>query len=249
MQLGLTVIYKPMESSNNLSNQAELNVQFRLNPGATAAEIHLKPHQTITAEGGSMIAMSPNIQMSTSTHIKKSGGIIKGIKRMFSGENFFLNHFQGDEKGGTVWLGTTLSGDMLQKELNGETLIIQGGSYVASTEDIEIDLSWQGFKNLVSKENMFWIKAKGKGTVIFNSFGAIYPIQVQGEHIVDTGHIVAFEESLNFKISKAGGSWISSILGGEGLVCKFQGHGTVWVQSHNANAFGSIVGPKLKPRK
>ncbi len=238
-----------MEITNSTSNSAELQVAFRLNPGATAAEITLKPHQKLTAEGGSMIAMSPNISLTTSTHTKKSGGLIKGLKRMFSGENFFLNHYTGSEQGGTVWLGTALSGDMISKELRGETLVIQGGSYVASTENIEIDLSWQGFKNLVSKEGLFWIKAKGNGTIIFNSFGAIYPIQVNGEYIVDTGHIVAFEESLNFKLSKAGKSWLSSILGGEGLVCKFHGTGTVWVQSHNAGSFGSIVGPKLKPRK
>jgi uncharacterized protein (TIGR00266 family) len=137
---------------------------------------------------------------------------------------------------------------MMAKTLNGNGLIIQGGSYVASTEDIDIDLSWQGFKNLISKESLFWIKAKGKGTVILNSFGAIYPIEINGEHIVDTGHIVAFEESLNFTLTKAGQSWISSILGGEGLVCKFNGRGTVWVQSHNTGAFGSTLGPKLKAR-
>jgi uncharacterized protein (AIM24 family) len=41
---------------------------------------------------------------------------------------------------------------------------------------------------------------------------------------------------------------MSSILGGEGLVCKFKGKGIVWVQSHNSSSFGSALGPKLKPR-
>jgi uncharacterized protein (TIGR00266 family) len=100
----------------------------------------------------------------------------------------------------------------------------------------------------VSKESLFWVKASGQGTVIFNSFGAIYQIQVNGEHIVDTGHIVAFEETLAFSLTKAGKSWMSSILGGEGLVCKFKGKGIVWVQSHNSSSFGSALGPKLKPR-
>jgi uncharacterized protein (TIGR00266 family) len=95
---------------------------------------------------------------------------------------------------------------------------------------------------------MFWVKASGQGTVIFNSFGAIYQIQVNGEHIVDAGHIVAFEETLAFSLTKAGKSWMSSILGGEGLVCKFKGKGIVWVQSHNSSSFGSALGPKLKPR-
>lgn len=168
---------------------------------------------------------------------------------MISGESFFLNHYSAGSQGGKVWLAATQAGDMMVKNLNGEGIIVQGGSYVASTEGIDMNMSWQGFKSLVSKEGLFWLAIKGKGTVVINSFGAIYPIEVNGSHIVDTGHIVAFEETLNFSLTKAGKSWVSSILGGEGLVCKFSGKGTVWVQSHNTSAFGNSLGPKLKPRK
>lgn len=237
-----------MENTIQTSTTSQLDVKFQLRPGATAAEITLKPGQKLTAEGGAMIAKSTAIQMTTSTQQKKSGGIMKGLKRLVSGENFFLNHYVAPAEGGKLWLGATHIGDMEQKELHGENLIIQGGSFVACTEDVSIDASWQGFKNLVSKESLFWVKASGHGTVIFNSFGAIYQIQVNGEHIVDTGHIVAFEETLGFTLTKAGKSWMSSILGGEGLVCKFKGKGIVWVQSHNSSSFGSALGPKLKPR-
>lgn len=220
-----------------------------MRPGSSAAKIDLAPGEHFTAEGGAMIAMSPSITLTTSTHTKKSGGIMKGLKRLITGESFFLNHYAAHEQGGTVWLGATHAGDMMVHELNGESIVVQGGSYVASTPEIDMDSSWQGFKSLISKESLFWIKLRGKGTVVLNSFGAIIPIKVNGEYIVDTGHIVAFEESLNFTLTKAGKSWMSSFLGGEGLVCKFQGNGTVWIQSHNTSSFGSILGPKLKPRK
>ena len=226
----------------------KLDIAIKMRPGSSAAEIKLTPGQEFTAEAGAMIAMSPSIGMTTTTHKKVAGGIMKGIKRMLSGESFFLNHYVASNQGGTVWLGATQAGDMMVKELSGEGLIVQGGSYVASSPDIDIDMNWQGFKSLLSKESLFWLSIKGKGTVVLNSFGAIYSIQVNGEYIVDTGHIVAFDESLNFTLTKAGKSWVSSILGGEGLVCKFKGNGTVWVQSHNTGSFGSILGPKLKPR-
>jgi uncharacterized protein (TIGR00266 family) len=232
-----------METLNTTVQDKALDVVIKMKPGSSAAEIKLKPSQKFTAEAGAMIAMSPDVSMTTTTQQKNSGGIIKGLKRMLSGESFFLNHYTGGSAGGTVWLGATHAGDMLVKELNGEGLIVQGGSYVASTPEITINLNWQGFKSLISKESLFWLEIKGKGTVIINSFGAIYPI-----YVVDTGHIVAFEESLNFTLTKAGKSWISSILGGEGLVCKFKGQGTVWVQSHNTSLFGITIGPKLKPR-
>jgi len=226
-----------------------LKVEIQMRPGSSAAKIDLAPGEHFTAEGGAMIAMSPSITLTTSTHTKKSGGIMKGLKRLITGESFFLNHYAAHEQGGTVWLGATHAGDMMVHELNGDSIVVQGGSYVASTPEIDMDSSWQGFKSLISKESLFWIKLRGKGTVVLNSFGAIIPIKVNGEYIVDTGHIVAFEESLNFTLTKAGKSWMSSFLGGEGLVCKFQGNGTVWIQSHNTSSFGSILGPKLKPRK
>lgn len=238
-----------METLNIETAKGTLNVSIQMRPGSAAAEIKLAPGQEFTAEGGAMIAMSTSVQMTTTTHKKNSGGIMKGLKRMLAGESFFLNHYSAGSIGGTVWLGATHAGDMMVKELNGEGIIVQGGSYVASSPDIDINMNWQGFKSLLSKESLFWLGIKGKGTVVLNSFGAVYPIQVNGEYIVDTGHIVAFEESLNFSLTKAGKSWLSSVLGGEGLVCKFKGQGTVWVQSHNTSSFGNILGPKLKPRK
>jgi uncharacterized protein (TIGR00266 family) len=225
-----------------------MNVKIEKGPGAASAKVTLLPGESFTAEAGAMIAMSDNLQIETTTHKKNSRGIMKAIKRMVSGESFFLNHFTAGSQGGEVYLGTSLPGDMFTYELNGDKLIVQAGSYVASDHDVNVEFNWQGFKSLFSGESAFWLSATGKGTVILNSFGAIYPIEVDGEYIVDTGHIVAFQESLNFSISKAGTSWINSYFGGEGLVCRFKGKGTVWCQSHNDNSFGFTLTPGLTPR-
>jgi uncharacterized protein (TIGR00266 family) len=196
-----------------------------------------------------MIAMSGDMSIETSTHTRSGGGgVLKAAKRMLSGESFFLNHFTAGGKGGEVWLATALPGDMMQYELDKDNLIVQGGSYVASEKGVNIDLGWQGFKSLLSGEGMFWIHLTGIGKILLNSFGAIYPVEVDGEYIVDTGHIVAFQETLDFKVTKAGKSWMSSFLGGEGLVCRFHGRGTVWCQSHNPSSFGHMLGPMLKTR-
>jgi uncharacterized protein (TIGR00266 family) len=168
---------------------------------------------------------------------------------MLTGESFFLNHFTANNKPGEVILATTLAGDMIEYTMKGSDLIVQAGSFVACAPSIDMDLSWQGFgKAVFSGESMFWIRMSGTGPLILNAFGAIYPIHVDGEVIVDTGHIVAFDDSLTWDITKAGKSWISSFLGGEGLVAKFKGNGTVWCQSHNAESFGQALGPSLRPR-
>ncbi len=224
-----------------------MKVELLHRPGNTAAKVTLNAGESCTTESGAMIAMSGNMSITTTTHKRGSGGLLKAAKRLLAGESFFLNHFSPEQRAGEVWLGSGMSGDMLVRELQAENLIVQSGSFLACSEGINVDMGWQGFKSLFSGESMFWLHLNGTGTLVLSSFGAIYPVEVNGEYIVDTGHIVAFEESLNFSISKAGGSWLQSWLGGEGLVCRFKGRGTVWCQSHNPGSFGEILSPDLKP--
>ena len=226
-----------------------MQIEFTHQPGNTAARIQLAQGESCTSESGAMIAMSGNMDITTTTHKKGKGGVMKAVKRMLSGESLFLNHFEPRSGDGELWLGSTLAGDMMEYQLNNESLIVQSGSFVACESTVEIDFGWQGFKSLLSGESVFWLNLNGKGKVVLNSFGAIYPIHVDGEYIVDSGHIVAFNESLEFSLTKAGKSWINSMLGGEGLVCKFKGRGTVWCQSHNPGAFGKALGPNLRKRR
>lgn len=225
-----------------------MKVEFMHRPGNTAAKVLLQEGETCTAESGAMIAMSGNVDVTTTTHKKNSGSLFKALKRMVSGESLFLNHFESRGQAGEVWFGSSLAGDMMEYDLEDESLIVQGGSFVACEQQVDMDLGWQGFKSILSGESVFWLHMKGNGKVILNSFGAIYPVEVDGEYIVDTGHIVAFNETLDFTITKAGKSWLHSFLGGEGLVCKFHGKGTVWCQSHNPSSFGWAMSGALKPR-
>ena len=226
-----------------------MQIEIVHRPANSAAKVTLQQGESLTAEGGAMIAMSDHLAIETTTHKRGKGSMMGALKRMLTGESFFLNHYTANREPGEVILATTLSGDMLEYNMNGPDLIVQAGSFVACAPSIEMDMSWQGFgKAIFSGESMFWIRMSGSGPLILSAFGAIYPIQVDGEVIVDTGHIVAFEESLTWEITKAGKSWISSFLGGEGLVAKFKGKGTVWCQSHNADSFGQALGPNLLPR-
>lgn len=225
-----------------------MNIEIKHGPGNAAAHVTLDSGETLTSEGGAMISISGDVDIQTTTHKKGKGSFGKAVKRMLAGENFFLNHYTANSENSAVWLSTTLPGDMMVHDLDNEELIVQGGSFVACSEGVEVDFGWQGFKTFLSGESAFWLKLNGSGKVVLNSFGAIYPVEMDGEYIVDTGHIVAFNQALDFRISKAGQSWFSSILGGEGLVCRFNGRGTVWCQSHNPPGFGHALGPQLKPR-
>ena len=225
-----------------------MNIEIVHSPGNAAARLKLGNGESVTAEAGSMIAMSGNVNIETSTYQKGKGGVLKPLQRMIAGESFFLNHFTASADGDEVWVSPVLAGDLLAHELKGETLIVQSGSFLAAEKSIQMDLDWQGFKAIFSGESMFWLTVSGTGKIVLSAFGAIYPVAVDGAYIVDTGHIVAFDETLNFTIKKAGKTLIGSLLGGEGLVTRFEGKGTVWCQSHNANSFGYALSSMLRPR-
>ena len=225
-----------------------MEIEFFHRPGNTAARVQLAAGESWKAEAGAMISMSPDLDVSTTTHKKSGGSFFKAAKRMLAGESFFLNHFTASGREGELWLAPSLPGDLIEVDVTETPLIASGGSFVAADGGVELDLNWQGFTSLLSGESAFWLRLTGHGKAILNAFGTIYPFEVENAAIVDTGHIVAFPETLSFSLSKAGRSWVSSFLGKEGFVCRFEGRGNIWCQSHNPNAFGKWVGPRLKPK-
>ncbi len=218
-------------------------------PSASVIKLTLQQSETIVCEVGAMVAMSTGFTVETSASKKGGGGFWGGVKRMVAGENYFLNHFTATAPNQNLILGPGLCGDIVHHTLRGGSLIVQGSSWLASGPGIAIDASFQGLgKALFSGEGVFWVKCSGDGDVFINSFGAIYEVPVDGTYIVDSGHIVAFEDTLQFDVSKVGTSWIQSFLSGEGLVCHFRGKGKLYCQSHNPPSFGKLLGPLLRPR-
>jgi uncharacterized protein (TIGR00266 family) len=90
------------------------------------------------------------------------------------------------------------------------------------------------------------LKIRGTGDLFFSAYGALHPVALASgqEYIVDTGHLVAFDERVRYEIRKAG-NWKSSILGGEGLVCHCTGPGRLFLQSRSEEAFLGWLIPRL----
>ena len=102
---------------------------------------------------------------------------------------------------------------------------------------------------MFSGESLFFIRAfstEGNGIVYYNSYGAIKKVEVHPDRelVVDTGHVVAFTEDVDYSIGKVGGLR-SLVVGGEGLVMKFKGNGHVWVQTRNMASLAEKIIPFL----
>ncbi len=225
-----------------------MDIKLLHQPDNAIALVTMDAGEEIIAEAGAMIAMNSQINASTTLRQGKGGGIMGGLKRMLTGESLFLSVFRAPVNGCEIFLAPKLMGDILIYEMKNNELVVQATSYLACTSGVDLDLGWQGFKSLFSGESIFWLSVTGVGTLLLNSFGGIYEIEVDDEYIVDTGHIVAFEKTLSFTIGKANKSWWGAIFGGEGLVCHFKGKGKIYCQTHNSTAFGRLVGSQLPPR-
>ena len=85
-----------------------MDIEILHGPGSSAARVALESGETLTSEGGAMVSMSGDMNISTTTMKRDQGGILKAMKRMLSGESFFLNHFTPGYDGGEVILAATL---------------------------------------------------------------------------------------------------------------------------------------------
>jgi uncharacterized protein (TIGR00266 family) len=219
-------------------------------PDFALLTVHLDAGQKVQAEPSAMASMAPTVKLTTGM----KGGFLKSLGRAIGGESFFVNTFTAGEAAGEVTFAPGAMGDMQHYALTGaNSVLLQRGAYVANSDGVEVSGSWQGAKGFFSGEGLVLLKATGKGDLWFNTYGAIIDIDVAGDYVVDTGYIVAFEDTLSYSVTTLPGLGIGQklktfFLGGEGLVCRFSGQGKLWIQTRCVGPFVNWVHP-YRPQK
>lgn len=223
-----------------------MQVSINSGPAFAFGEITLPPGGKVRVEAGAMAMTHGDVQMTTSTQ----GGFMKGLKRSLGGESFFVNDFSSGS-GGTVGVAAALPGDMTEVTLDGsKALLVQSGSWIASDPTIDVDAKWGGGKTFFSGEGLVLLRCTGQGEILVSAYGAILSRVLEaGETLtLDTGHVVAFDDSVGYSVRKAG-SWKSTILGAEGLVTDFTGPGRVWLQTRSSSDLMAWIQSKLPPSR
>ncbi|MDE2815629.1 MAG: TIGR00266 family protein [Chloroflexota bacterium] len=211
-------------------------------PSYALLKVDMAAGESVSAEAGAMVSMSSGIEIETSMR----GGLFGGLRRKFlGGESFFINTFSASQSG-EVNFAPSLPGDIYAVELNNEVIFAQSGSFIASTEGVEVDSSWGGAKTFFSGEGLFLLRISGSGTVFLSSYGAIHEIMldVGQSYTVDTGHMVSFAEGVGYDVRRVGGLK-STFFSGEGLVVELTGPGTITIQSRSTDAFLAWLIPHL----
>jgi uncharacterized protein (TIGR00266 family) len=127
-----------------------------------------------------------------------------------------------------------------------QPVLVQSGSWLAGDSGVDVDTKWGGSKTFFSGKGLFLLRCTGVGDVLAASYGAILARTLAtGETFtLDTGFVVAFDESVQFDVHKAG-NWKTTILGGEGLVTKFTGPGRLWMQTRSPQDLISWIIPPV----
>ena len=128
--------------------------------------------------------------------------------------------------------------------------MVQSGSWIASDPSIDVDSKWGGGKTFFSGEGLILLRCTGQGDLLISAYGAIRSHELTAGEVItlDTGHVVAFDDTVQYSVRKAG-SWKSTLLGGEGLVTDFTGPGRVWLQTRSSSDLIAWIQSKLPTQR
>jgi uncharacterized protein (TIGR00266 family) len=211
-------------------------------PNFGLLELTLEPGEKVVAESGAMVAMGPSISVDT----RLRGGFLAAAKRkLLGGESLFQNTFLSQGSAQKLYLAPPVEGDLVARELGrGETFFLQSGNYLAHIGDeLVLDTRWGGVRSFFGGLGFFMLKVSGPGTLFYGSYGAIHEVPVAaGGYTCDTGHIVGFTEGLDYRVRPFGG-FKGLFFSGEGLICDFDGRGSLFLQTRSGPAFAAFLHP------
>ncbi len=225
-----------------------MKYEVKYKPSYSMLVVKLDPNETITAESGALTYMDPNVDVQTRRREKSILGSI-GLK-LLGRQSFWVNDYRAEQNAGEVAFVSAPVGDIETLEVKSNRgYIIQKAAYIASTQNVDLDVQWQGFTKGLFGQGIFMIKVSGDGTLFINTFGAIdkHTLNQNQTLIVDNFHLVAFSDTCDYKVKKFGGLK-ETLLGGEGLVTEIKGPGDVYIQTKNLREFVEWLWTLIEPR-
>lgn len=197
--------------------------------------------ESMITERGSMVWMSPNMQMETS-----AGGLGKAFGRMFSGESMFQNIYTAKGGPGMIAFASSFPGAIRVVEVTPDhPIVAQKSSFLAATSGVELSVFFQkkvgaGF---FGGEGFIMQKLSGHGLAFLEIDGSAveYDLQPGQQLIVDTGNLAMMSDTCKMDIQSVKG--VKNVLfGGEGLFnTVVTGPGRVTLQTMPLSNFAGTI--------
>ncbi|HIJ00312.1 MAG: hypothetical protein PWQ88_1140 [Candidatus Methanomethylophilaceae archaeon] len=193
--------------------------------------IEFSPNETIYAEAGTMVYMSGNVKMES----KAKGGIARGLKRMITGESFFITNFKATGGNGIVAFGGNIPGKIMPINVSEGNWLFQKDAFLCAEDTVDMDMAFQ--KKLSSAffggEGLILQRLSGKGTAFIHAAGDFTVIDLKPGQVykISTSNVVGWQEGVSYEISSVGGIK-TALFSGEGLfITTLTGPGKAVIQS------------------
>jgi uncharacterized protein (TIGR00266 family) len=225
-----------------------MRFEIKYRPSYSMLVVDLEQGETITGEAGAMTYMDPTVEPHTRKREKSLLGSL-GLA-VIGRQSFWVNDYRATNGSGQLALVAAPVGDIETLQVApGRGYIIQKAAYIASTENVDLDIQWEGFTKGLFGQGLFMIRVTGNGTLFINTFGAIdkHTLNSGQTLIVDNFHLVAFSDTCQYTVTKFGGLK-ETLLGGEGLVTQITGPGDVYIQTKNLKEFIDWLWALMEPR-
>ncbi|MDT8357397.1 MAG: TIGR00266 family protein, partial [Methanomicrobiaceae archaeon] len=178
--------------------------------------LSLEEGEKVYGEAGAMVYMSGGMTMKP----EMQGGLFGGIKRVVTGESFFVTEFSSGKGQASVAFAGRVPGKIVPLSLNGKNYVVQKDAFLCAEKGIEFDVAFSrrlgaGF---FGGEGFILERLSGTGRAFIHACGDVTEVALsEGEELrVSTGLVVGFEEGVDYDIALAGG--VRSILfSGEGI--------------------------------
>ena len=205
---------------------------------------NLENGEKMITEKGSMVWMSPNMQMQT-----HGGGLGRMFSKAFTGESMFQNTYTANGAG-MIAFGSSFPGQTKAVTIApGQEMIVQKSAFLASEAGVQLSLHFR--KNLgaglFGGEGFIMQRLSGSGTAFVEIDGSLveYDLKPGQKIVVDTGNVAGFSVGVQMEIQQVPGVK-NVLLGGEGLFnTVLTGPGRVWLQTMPISNVAASIRPYI----
>lgn len=203
---------------------------------------HLENGEKMITESGSMVWMTPNMQMETS-----GGGLGKMFSRAFSGENLFQNIYTA-RGSGMITFGSSFPGRIVPLEIGpGREMILQKKAFLAAEAGVSLSIHFNKKlgSGLFGGEGFIMQRLSGQGVAFAEIDGELveYQLEAGQQLVVDTGNVAGFEPTVSMNIQQVPGLK-NMVFGGEGVFNTLLiGPGKVWLQTMPISSVAMAIRP------
>src|SRR5690348_6103093 len=212
------------------------------------ARVRLKSGQEVYAEAGKMVYKTANVQWDTRMSGATLGDKLLGaLRRTLTGESLFLTYFRANGEGEVGFAGSYPGRIQVFDLAPGRSILAQRDAFLFAQPSVQFNIALvkrlgAGF---FGGEGFILEKFTGPGMVFIHAGGDFVEFDLEAGQViqVDTGCIVAFDETVDYDIQLVGGIK-TALFGGEGLfLATLTGPGKVVIQSMTLNKMRRELAP------